>query len=133
MNKILVNTKNAYQTDPKGTFSQAVRAGNLIYTTGLTARDVTGKIIGKGDVRVQARQVFENIKNILASQGATMDDVVKRTIYMRDIKQLPEVYKVMSEYFTNPSSFPACSCIQPANLADPDYLVEVEVVAAVKE
>ncbi|MBI4637031.1 MAG: RidA family protein [Candidatus Rokubacteria bacterium] len=133
MGKVLVNTKDAYQTDPKGSFSQAVRVGNLIYTTGLTARDVNGKIVGKGDIRFQAKQVFENIKNILAAEGATMDDVVKRTIYMRDIKQLPEVYQVMREYFTNPSSFPACSCIQPANLADPDYLVEVEVVAAVKE
>jgi reactive intermediate/imine deaminase len=133
MSKILVNTRKAYQTDPKGSFSQAVRVGSLIYTTGLTARDVNGEIIGKGDVRVQAKQVFENIKNILASQGATMDDIVKRTIYVRDIKQVPEVYKVMSECFTNPASFPACTCIQPANLANPDYLVEGEVVAAVKE
>jgi 2-iminobutanoate/2-iminopropanoate deaminase len=133
MNKVLIKTKDAYQTQPEGTFSQAVRVGDLIYTTGLTARDVNGKIVGKGDVRFQAKQVFENIKNILAAEGATMDDIVKRTIYMRDIKQLPEVYAVMREYFTNPSSFPACSCIQPANLADPDYLVEVEVVATVRK
>lgn len=128
-NKVTINTPQVYRTDPKGVFSQAVRVANLIYTTGITARDVGGDIVGKGDVRVQAKQVFDNIKRILASQGATMDDVVKRTIYMRDINQLPVVYEVMAEYFKNPDAYPACACIQPADLAHPDYLVEVEVVA----
>lgn len=130
--KLSFNPPGVAAPDPAATYSQAVRVGNLIFTAGQTARDASGNIIGKGQIRAQARQVFENIKRVLASQGATMDDVVKRNLYLKEIKDLPEVYEVMGEYFTDSRTFPACACIQAAELAHPDYLLEVEVVAALK-
>lgn len=130
--RLSVNPPDVAKPDPAGTYSQAVRAGNLIFTAGQTARDVSGNIVGKGDIRAQARQVFENIKRVLASQGGTMNDVVKRTLYLKNIKDLPEVYEVMAQYFTDSTAYPSCACIQAAELAHPDYLLEVEVVAAAR-
>lgn len=133
MPKISANPQGVSKPDPGATYSQVTRVGNLIFTSGQTARDASGKVIGKGDIHAQARQVFENIKTVLASQGASMDDVVKRNLYLKQIQHLPEVYKVMAQYFPNASAYPACACIQAAELADPDYLLEIEVVATVKE
>lgn len=132
MPRISANPEGVSKPDPAATYSQVVRVGNLIFTSGQTARDASGEVVGKGDVHAQAKQVFENIKTVLESQGATMDDVVKRNLYLKNIEQLPEVYKVMAQYFRNASTYPACACIQAKELADPDYLLEIEVVATVK-
>jgi reactive intermediate/imine deaminase len=129
MAKITINPQGVSKPDPDATYSQGTRVGNLIFISGQTARDASGTIVGKGDIHAQARQVFENIKTVLASQGASMDDVVKRNLYLKNIKHLPEVYKVMAQYFPNPKAFPACACIEAAELADPDYLLEIDVVA----
>lgn len=130
--RVSLNPPDVAKPDPAGTYAQAVRVGNLIFTAGQTAKDASGDIVGKGDIRAQARQVFENIRRVLASQGGTMDDVVKRTLYLKHIKDLPEVYEVMARFFTNPHAYPSCACIQAAELAHPDYLLEVEIVAALK-
>ena len=127
---------NTGASDPKGVgcYRQAVRVGNLIFTAGQTSKDpATGEVIHYGDVRAQTRRIFENIKGLLAAQGATMDDVVKRTIMLKNIRDLEAVYDVMSEYFTNPEQYPACSCFVAHELAKRDYMVEIEVIAAIPE
>ena len=75
---------------------------------------------------------MSNEQSRLEAAGCTMDDVVKRTLYLKDIAHLPEVYKVMAEYFPNAEAYPACACIQAAELAHPDYMLEIEVVAAIE-
>jgi reactive intermediate/imine deaminase len=133
MTKVVSNPSDLYAPNPAGTYSMSVRAGNLIFTSGQAAKDATGTVVGKNDILVQARQTFENIRRVLAAHGATMDDVVKRTLYLKDIKHLPDVYKVMAEYFTDAKTHPACTCMQVAELPNPDYMLEIEVVAAVKD
>lgn len=121
---------NMPKPNPAGSYSMGVRVGNLIFTSGQAAKDASGKVVGKNDIRMQTKQTFENIKHILESQGATMDDVVKRTLYLKNVDDLPVVYEVMAEYFTNPETYPACACIEASRLANPDYLIEIEVLAA---
>ncbi len=103
-------TKVCYNTgasDPgtAGSYKQAVRVGNLIFTAGQTSKDTkTGKVIHYGDIRAQTHRIFQNIKGLLAAQGATLNDIVKRTIFLKNIKDLEAVYEVMSEYFTEPDN-----------------------------
>ena len=127
---------NTGASDPKGAgcYRQAVRVGNLIFTAGQTSKDpATGEVIHYGDIRAQTRRIFDNIKGLLAAQGATMDDIVKRTIMLKNIRDLEPVYEVMSEYFKDPEQFPACSCFVAHELAKRDYMVEIEVIAVVPE
>jgi 2-iminobutanoate/2-iminopropanoate deaminase len=127
---------NTGASDPKGVgcYRQAVRVGNLIFTAGQTSKDPeTGKVIHYGDIRAQTHRIFKNIEGLLAAQGATMNDVVKRTIMLKNIRDLEAVYDVMAEYFTDPDQHPACSCFVAHELANRDYMVEIEVIAVVPE
>jgi len=99
-----------------------------IYVAGQTGADATGKVAP--DFRAQAVQVFENIKTALASVGGGFDNVVKLTSYLTNIEaHAPEYREVRASYFTNRSALPASTLLQVPRLANPAYLLEVEVIA----
>jgi 2-iminobutanoate/2-iminopropanoate deaminase len=99
-----------------------------IYVAGQTGADATGKVAP--DFRAQAVQVFENIKTALASVGGSFDNVVKLTSYLTNIEaNAPEYRQVRASYFTNRSALPASTLLQVPRLANPAYLLEVEVIA----
>ena len=92
-----------------GPYSQATRTGNLVFLSGQTPLDpATGNLV-EGDIAVQARQAFDNIKAVVAAAGGTMDDIVRVGLYLTDLSQFAAVNAVMQEYFTAP--FPARSTI----------------------
>jgi enamine deaminase RidA (YjgF/YER057c/UK114 family) len=108
--------------------------GKLIFISGQVARDKQGNLVGKGDLHAQAVQVFENLKTALASAGADFKDVVKITWYVRDYK--PEslaTLREVREKYVNKDAPPASTLIGVASLAQPDYLLEVEAVAAIPD
>lgn len=109
-----------------GPYSQAVRSGTTLYLSGQTPIDpATGKLV-EGDVAAQARQVFENLKAVLAAADASFDDVVRVGIYLTDLANFAAVNEVMKQYFREP--YPARSTIGVAALplgAD----VEIDLVA----
>ena len=107
-----------------------VEGGRTLYISGQVARDQAGNLVGKGDLRAQTRQVFENLRTALASCGATVDDVVKITIYVTDASEIQTFREVRDSYFTKAP--PASTFVQVARLAHPDFLIEVEAVAAVR-
>jgi enamine deaminase RidA (YjgF/YER057c/UK114 family) len=110
------------------------RPGKLIFISGQVARDKEGNLVGKGDLHAQAVQVFENLKTALASAGADFKDVVKITWYIRDYK--PEslaTLREVREKYVNKDAPPASTLIGVASLAQPDYLLEVEAVAAIPD
>jgi len=78
---IQIERMNPTGTTQPTAYTQLVRAGNTLYLAGQTAVNEKGELIGKGDMRAQVRQVYENLKSLLASQGATFDHLVKITIY----------------------------------------------------
>ena len=97
-----------------GPYSQATRTGNLVFLSGQTPLDpATGNLV-EGDIAVQARQAFDNIKAVVAAAGGTMDDIVRVGLYLTDLSQYGEVNAVMAEYFSQP--YPARSTIEVSAL-----------------
>lgn len=106
-----------------------VPAGRTIYVAGQVARDASGNLVGGRDMRAQAEQVFRNIQIALASRGASFSDVVQLTAYVRDMSQLA-AYREVRERVLGTNPRPASSLVGVAALASDDYLLEVEVIAA---
>jgi len=116
----------------RGYYSNAVRvsAGPLLFVAGQVGMDRHGAIVGKDSAAAQAEQALKNIQDILAASDATMDDVVKVTVYVTDMNYLDEITPVRLKYF--PSNGPASVIVEVSRLALPDLKVEIEAVAAVK-
>ena len=112
MSKQIISTTNAPAAI--GTYSQAARVGNTIWVSGQIPMDPATKELVKGDMEVQVRQAFENLKAIILASGATLDDVVKANIFMIDLAHFALVNKVMAEYFREP--YPARAAVGVASL-----------------
>lgn len=113
----------------KSGFAMATQVGDTIYVAGQVAQDPDGKLVGQGDMAAQARQVFANIRDILAVAGATMDDVVKITAYVTDMGRYGDYNAVRAEVF--PKAQMASATIAAPTLVRDGFLVEVEAVAVV--
>ncbi len=115
---------------PHGIYSHAVKvkADNLLFIKGTTARDKDGNIVGKGDIKAQTRQIFENMKIILETAGGTLDNIVKLTLFVTDINQFKEIHEVRAEYFIQ--DYPASTMVQVSRLASENLLIEIEAIAA---
>jgi 2-iminobutanoate/2-iminopropanoate deaminase len=113
----------------KGYYSNSVRvsAGPLLFIAGQIALDPAGRLVGIGDMRAQAEQVHENIRTILRAHGADMKDVVKVTVYVKDISAFSTIADIRLRYF--PKDGPASAIVEIAKLALPDALIEIEAVA----
>lgn len=124
MEKLIINTNNA--PEALGPYSQAVKVGNLLYTSGqLAINVVTGEFIND-DIKKATKQSLDNIKAILEEAGTSMDKVVKTLVFLKDISDFDLMNEVYSQYFTtNP---PARSCVQVAKLPK-DAIIEIEVIA----
>jgi reactive intermediate/imine deaminase len=109
----------------------SARAGRTIYIAGQVANDAKGQLVGKGDLTAQTRQVFANLGTALKAAGATFNDVVKTNYYLLDASQVQVVRDVRSKYFTR--ELPASTLVQVSRLANPDYLIEIEVIAVVAD
>ena len=106
--------------------------GKLVFISGQVARDKQGNLVGKGDLRAQTVQVFENLKAALASAGATFNDVVKINWYVKDFKQENlGILREVRTMYVNKDNPPASTLSGVAALAQDDYLIEVEAVAAI--
>ncbi|HZE41544.1 MAG TPA: RidA family protein [Stackebrandtia sp.] len=118
---------------PRNAYSQVVRVdigdGALLYVAGQIAFNAEREFIGAGDLRAQAEQVFASLSTILASQGATFDNVVSVRTYLTDITRLQEYAAVLAEHVTDAP--PASATVEVSRLFHPDALIETEVVAAV--
>lgn len=127
MNKTIISTEKAPAAI--GPYSQAVRVGDLVFTSGQIALDPrTGEIV-QGDVQAQTKQCMENIKAILEAAGTSLDNCVKCTLFIKDMNQFGQINEVYGTFFgDNP---PARACVEVARLPK-DVLIEVEAIALVK-
>ena len=114
-------------SEPISHYSDAVRAGNTIYVSGQASLDAKGNVVGAGDVVAQTRQVLENMKTVLAAAGATLDDVVKVTVYLADRDDRPKVNEVRKEYFK--ANRPASTLVEISRFAIEGMLIEIEALA----
>ena len=109
--------------------SQAIRMGNAIFVSGQVAVNPAGEVVGKGDMKAQTRQVFENIATVLGAAGASLGDVVKITVFTTDMSRLGETHEVRAEVLPDPP--PASTAVEIKSLVFPDLLVEIEAVAMI--
>lgn len=108
-------------------YSHLVKYGDLMFIAGQVALDGEGNVIGDGDMIAQYRQALENMKTVLASEGADFSNVVKITIFTTDIDEFRKTGELRSEYFGN--NAPASTLVQIERLARPVFLVEIEAIA----
>jgi len=115
-----------------GPWAQAVRvpAGHdLVFTTGMTARDEQGNTFAPGDVKRQARRIFEQLSAILSEAGATLEDVIQMTVYVRDMNDVLAIQEVRNECW--PTDPPASATVQVSRLVSDEVHLEVQAVAVV--
>jgi reactive intermediate/imine deaminase len=116
--------------DQRPRYTLGWRVGNTIYVAGQLPYDKDGTLVGLGDIRAQTRRVLENVRTIVTAGGGTMDDVVKLTVFVTDVRFREPYAEVRSEFFgPNP---PASTLVQIANLAIPGALIEIEAIAVVE-
>jgi reactive intermediate/imine deaminase len=116
---------------PAGDYSQGlkVKGGSLVVISGQVAWDAEGKLVGPGDLQAQTRQVFENLKNMLAAAGATFKDAIKLTIFLKNREDFAVFKGIRAQYLTPP--YPPTTLLVVKDLAREEWLLEVEVMAVV--
>ncbi len=119
---------------PVSTFTQAVvvpAGSDLVFVSGITARQgPSGEMLRDGDIEAQSDLILQNLRSILGEAGATLDDVVKTTTFVRDADQIDRYRAVRDRYFG--ATPPASSIVEVSRLYDPAMLVEVEAIAAIR-
>ena len=125
-----INLKQTVFTEsapkPIGPYSQAVVAGNLVFVSGQIALDIKTSQILNNDIKTETKMIMENIRNILEKAGTKLENIVKTTIYLTDIKLFSEMNEIYSKYFS--SDFPARETVQVAALPK-GARIEISVVA----
>ncbi len=128
--KKAIETKAA--PSPVGPYSQAVLANGWLYCSGQIALDpVTGLMVGNGNIEKETYQVLKNLQAVLASANAKSSDVVRTTIYLKNLSDFAKVNQIYSEVFQNSLS-PARACVEVAGLPK-GALVEIDCIALLEE
>jgi 2-iminobutanoate/2-iminopropanoate deaminase len=122
----IINTENA--PAPVGPYNQAIRvAGEMVFVSGQICLDpATGTLVGQ-DVSEQTHQVLQNLDAVLAAAGSGLDQVVKTTVFLKDMNDFPAMNQVYAQYFAETTA-PARACVEVARLPK-DVLVEIDCIA----
>ena len=128
----MFNTKDTYpnQSHDNG-LCQAVVAGNTVYVRGQIGTDFDGQLIGLGDPRAQAEQAMNNVRQLLEEAGSDLSHIVKTTIYITDQRFRDPVYQVVGKWLKG--VFPVSTGIVVAGLGQPEWLMEIDVIAVIPE
>ena len=126
-------TKEIIMTDKApaaiGPYSQAVKFGNMVFTSGALGVDPVTGAFAEGGIQAQAKQCLENLKAVLEASGSSLDKVLKATVFIKDMNDFPKVNEVYGQYFTKEQ--PGRSCVEVARLPK-DALIEIEAIAFVE-
>ena len=111
-----------------GPYSQAVKVGNLLFTSGMIPIDPATNTLVEGGIEVQAERALENVKALLEASGTSLDKVVKTVVFIKNMDDFAKVNEIYAKYFT--ADFPARSCVEVARLPK-DVLIEMEAIAEI--
>lgn len=126
MNREVITTTKAPAAI--GPYSQAIKCGNLVFTSGQIPLDpVTGELVS-GDVRTQTRQVLENLQAVLSAAGSSLEKVIKTTVFIKDMNDFSAINEVYAAFFTQAP--PARSTVEVARLPK-DVRVEIEAIGLI--
>lgn len=132
--EVIYNLQKACLPQKGANFSHAVKAGPFIFTAGHTACIAGTSDLDKeayGNVGLQTRITLEVLKGILEDAGSSLEDVIFSRVYLTDMKYYQEMNKVYSEYFPRREEAPARMCMAITELAKPEFLIEIEMIALV--
>ncbi|MBN2558814.1 MAG: RidA family protein [Clostridia bacterium] len=124
MSKIIIKTDKAPAAI--GPYSQAVSCSGMLYTSGMIAIDPATGILSTGGIKEQSRLVLKNLKALLESAGTSMENVVKTTVFLKDMNDFAQLNSIYAEFFNETP--PARSTVEVARLPK-DVLVEIECIA----
>ncbi len=131
---VTINRINPPEPGTPPGYSQVVdvRANRMIFIVGQTALDQNGELVGEADFPAQATQAFHNLGIALRAAGCTPANLVKLTVYLRDMGQLPAYREVRDRFFNTvtPPAAPAVTLVEVSKLYGPDFLIEIEATAA---
>ena len=122
-----INPSGVHQ--PMG-YHHVVRDGNTAYVSGQVSRDTDGNTVGVGDPTAQAEQIFKNIEGALGSVGSDLRHLKKLTVYLTHKEDIT-AYRSVRAKFIPDDALPASTLIVCSALADPDFRIEVEVIASI--
>ena len=128
MEKTILESPNISR--PRGVMSQGVKvpAGNLVFVSGQVARNAQGEIVGRGDIKAQTCQALENVKSVLETAGATLDDVVKVTVFVTNLAEhYSQIHEARAQYFKK--DYPASTMVEVRSLVSEEMLIEIEAIA----
>src|SRR5215471_12815041 len=110
-----------------------VQASRMIFIAGQTSLDRNGELVGRNDFAAQAAQVFRNLSAALQSVGCTASNLVKLTVFLRNMDNLSTYREARNRFFatTTPPAAPAVTLVEVSNLHGPDFMIEIEAIAAV--
>ena len=118
-------------TPPPNGYSHAVSfTGTMVVVSGQVPLDGDGRLVGPDDPRAQTRQVFVNLCSALAAAGASLEHVVKVTVFLTNMSDLAD-FRVVRDEFIDPARPPASSVVQVSGLIHPAFRVEIEALAAI--
>ncbi len=110
------------------------KPGKMVFISGQVAMDAQGHLVGKNDLRAQTKQVFENLKTALTASGATFDDVVKITWYVKGYNpQLLPILRDVRDQYVNKEAPPTSTLVGVTSLFQDDYMLEVDAVAVIPQ
>jgi 2-iminobutanoate/2-iminopropanoate deaminase len=112
---------------PIGPYNQAVKAGNTVYVSGQIPLDASGQMVGSGDVSAQTHQVLKNMSAVLAAAGLSLADVVKCSIFVKDLKNFATINQIYGSYFDEATA-PARETVEVSRLPR-DVEVEISCIA----
>lgn len=125
--KQVVSTKKAPAAI--GPYSQAITVDNMVFTSGVVPIDPETGMVIEGDIKVQATRVFDSMKALLEAAGSSCEDVIKTTVFIKNMEDFAALNEIYATYFTG--DFPARSCVEVARLPK-DVLIEMEAIALKK-
>jgi 2-iminobutanoate/2-iminopropanoate deaminase len=117
-------------SDPLGPYSHAVAMGDTVYVAGQVAIGPAGELVGRGDIQAQARQVYKNLDAVLRAMGSDLGSILKLTVYLTDMNDLPIASQVRQEFMPE-RGYPASTVLEVSKLAEPDFLIEIEAIACI--
>ena len=113
--------------EPLSHYTDAVRSGDQLFVSGIAPLDGEGRVVGEGDPVAQTRKILENMGEVLTAVGLSFGDVVKVTVYLKDVSHRQAINPVREQFFGE--ARPASTLVEVSDLAVPGMLVEIDAVA----